>query len=332
MARKMHIPFKPLKTVFVTMLLFFSIFVVFNPTAFAFPFPFENIIHNFYTCQAVLDIDYDEEAAMDPLLPINRTKTIKLSFTPSVNGYFADQLVKQYGNAIFEVLLNVDDKPDWCAISLNPLKMGVSGGAIGEAAIATLIISVNENAPAFEEDTIKLRVWMGGAGAIEGGEYTRDIRFRAGYLPLVGLNAPNNFLETSPGETAKFNIELENLGNAKTKFESKVLNIPEGWEVEIPSNTVVDPKRLNTNYKETISLVVRPSIDFGYHDEREIIQVSITPVYFKDSSLKGDEYLLSFVVQNRGFSTPGFELFVALIAIASLIIITRKRLSGGKSR
>ncbi|EMR73475.1 hypothetical protein MCGE09_00624, partial [Thaumarchaeota archaeon SCGC AB-539-E09] len=77
--------------------------------------------------------------------------------------------------------------------------------------------------------------------------------------------------------------------------------------------------------KSTVQLVVQPPYSFGYHNEREVIQVSMTPSYYADPTLKGQEYVLSFVVQSRGFSTPGFEAIFVIIAMIGMTLIFKKQ-------
>lgn len=56
-----------------------------------------------------------------------------------------------------------------------------------------------------------------------------------------------------------------------------------------------------------------------------MIRISITPSYFDNESLKGEEYLLSFIVQSRGFSTPGFESVLVIFAFIVMTFIVKKQ-------
>ena len=88
----------------------------------------------------------------------------------------------------------------------------------------------------------------------------------------------------NPLETTTFNIEIENLGNAKTIVTSNILNVTIGWTVTITNETILKTATIGENPKKTISLTVKPPFEFGYHNEREVIQVSIIPSLFDDPS------------------------------------------------
>ena len=97
--------------------------------------------------------------------------------------------------------------------------------------------------------------------------------------------------------------------------------------MEILSGFVLGSENVGGDPKETIILKVRPPISFGYHEEREIIQVALTPSYYKNSEYSGEPQYLFFVVQSRGFSTPGFDFITLLFAFSliSFLIFRRKR-------
>jgi len=153
-----------------------------------------------------------------------------------------------------------------------------------------------------------------------------EIPFTPGYSPVISFTTPNgNFKEIGPGNTANFDIHLENLGNAPTEVTFKILNQPKGWSPNIISMTTLGSKVLGEETTKEIPFVVQPPYNFGYHNERQSFQVSLTPAYYRDPTLTGKEYVITFVVQSRGFSTPGFEMVFALTALVGLAFITKKR-------
>jgi hypothetical protein len=79
----------------------------------------------------------------------------------------------------------------------------------------------------------------------------------------------------------------------------------------------------------TAYLVIKPSHSFGYHNEEASIQVSMQPVYADDFSKKGEITTQTFLVESRGFSTPGFEMILFLSAVGAIMIVLsfyRKRM------
>jgi hypothetical protein len=102
-----------------------------------------------------------------------------------------------------------------------------------------------------------------------------------------------------------------------------IFSIPEGWYVDINPSVTIGQYQ-GDNYKIILNLVVKPPVNFGYHEDREEIKISITPSSFHNSSFKGENYELSFFVYSRGFSTPGFEGIFLIFGIIIIIFIFRK--------
>jgi len=118
------------------------------------------------------------------------------------------------------------------------------------------------------------------ATLVKAGNFTQEIPFTIGYLPQLSFTYPDgNVKNINPDETAFFTIELQNWGNGFTKVYTELVDVPEGWLTEIVQNTTLGTYQLGTNNKKTISLNVKPPTDFGYHEDRAIIKVKITPVY-----------------------------------------------------
>ncbi|EMR73816.1 hypothetical protein MBGDN05_00292, partial [Thermoplasmatales archaeon SCGC AB-539-N05] len=228
-------------------------------------------------------------AAYAPILPVEMVKEIPITVSYLVTGYYAEEIMKVYeetNNTVF-LDLYVEEKPEWCTVSILPPTLVMPTTTSLKTANATLSVTVNENAFAFSESTIKIRVNVKGIGAIQGGTFCHDVLFIPGYLPILGINTPDGTTElVTPGATANFDIEIENLGNAKTEVVFRVLNVPKDWSPNIISNTVLGSKVHGDDPKSTVQLVVQPPYSFGYHNEREVIQVSMTPSYYADPTLK----------------------------------------------
>lgn len=282
-----------------------------------------------YNCYSVIKIDYDEEAAHVPLIPIDMIMNIPITLNYHVDGYFDGDIPAFYANVRHLnnfIYLYIENKPDWCNATISPNFIQMPALANGTTENVTLTIKIDDSAHAFDLGKIELKVRVTDMGVIKGGTFYNDITFSPGYFPLLKLTIPGERVELiEPLESTKFDIEIENLGNAKTLVTSKILDVPEGWTVAIDPETVIGTSTMGDNSKKTISLSLQPSIEFGYHNDREVIQVSITPSYYDDPSLTGQEYLVSFLIQSKGFSTPGFEAVLALSALIIVVICAKKR-------
>jgi hypothetical protein len=243
-----------------------------------------------------------------------------------VTGYFAEELLHYYEGINLFIDIEVNETPDWCTASILPRKLIIPASVNWSTNNATLSMAINEAAPAFSVGLVKVKVIVRGFGSIKGGEFFQDIRFIPGYLPVLRLNVSESTCGLiGPNDVANFDIEIENLGNAITDVTCRVIDVPDGWITSIDSNITIGSRTRTGDIKRTLRLTVKPPHDFGYHEEREIIEVSITPSCFGNSSLAGEEHLLYFVVHSRGFYTPGFEIVFVFFALIGVVLISKNR-------
>jgi hypothetical protein len=317
------------KTVTVCIILMISlvgVFTVCMPTTSAGLLKFLN---KAYTCNSEINIEYDSNAARDPFLPVDMVKEIPLTVNYRITGLFAEEIPFYYhgGEAFNFIYLYVEKTPDWCTASVEPSIIFALPRAEGTTKGAVLSVHVSKNAYALSEGTITIKAEIPKRmGSILGGVFYQNITFTPGYLPNLRINTPEGTIKfMGPGETTNFQIDIENLGNADTRLTCKVLDLPKGWTSSISSDSVIGSEVTGTNPKKTIQLDVQPPYGFGYHNDKEVIRVSITPSFFNNESLVGKEYSLSFIVQSKGFSTPGFETVFGLIALIAVVLLLKKR-------
>lgn len=310
---------KHFRTTFIILIIFISFLALFIPLTPAAP------IDKFFS-YSIIQIDYDEEAASESLLPIDMTKEINVTLNYFVDGIYDEIIPPHYegkGNFVYLYIIN---KPEWCIATISPNFLKLPGTAEGIFENVTLTLKIDEKAHALLYGTIGLKIEVQNTGPVKGGVFYSNISFNPGYLPLLKINVPNETIkQIGPLESTRFEIEVENLGNAKTLVLSKPIDIPDGWNVAIDVETVIGTSTSGDNPKKTISVVIQPPIDFGYHDEREIINISIIPSFFNDPSVSGQEYLVSFLIQSKGISTPGFEIPLILFSIIFIVLILNKR-------
>lgn len=288
------------------------------------------LLDNVYECQYVLDIDYDVEVAQSPLLPVHRSIDIPLTIKIKVIGLFAELMMPYYNGEIPNtprvdaiLYLYINNTPSWCTATISPYILTVKADTEFISNNATLHIKIDENAPAFQDGNIEIKIKISKLGAILERTFYVSIPFRIGYLPLLKLDVNSTVETISPLESAIFYIDIENLGNAKTNITFNAVTNLEGWEVYIVSSITLGTKVLNETSKNSIILLVNPPYDFGYHQEQKVIQISMSPSYYNDSQLKGEEYQLSFLVKNTGFSLSGFEGVFVFIALVGMIIVKK---------
>jgi hypothetical protein len=173
---------------------------------------------------------------------------------------------------------------------------------------------------------IKIKATAEKTGIIEGYEDEFTLSFIPAYNALISHSLPEtNSKEIGPMDTATFPITIANLGNARTVVLLNIVSAPKDWIAMITSQLILEEEAGST---ATAYLIIKPPKGFGYHNDEQTIKISMQPVKADDYSKKGDITYETFLVQSRGFSTPGFEtiIFLGAFAMAFLIVTyTQKR-------
>ncbi|HID24905.1 MAG TPA: hypothetical protein EYP23_00340, partial [Thermoplasmata archaeon] len=279
-----------LKASIVLGLLLTSLLSAFTPTASA-----AGILKG----QGNLKMEFSAEDAAQLVIPLREPISVSINVSYLVSGVFAPLIAQIIGGRMPVMIeLSVDETPDWCTAVISPGIVSTEVSTTYKSAKAVVRISANENAPAFTQSKVRIKMYaraLRGLGC-EVSEVTfyDEIPFTPGYSPVISFTTPQgNFKEVGPGTTAKFEIKLENLGNAPTEVAFKVLNQPKGWSPNIISMTTLGSKVLGEETTKTIPFVVQPPYSFGYHNERQAFQVSLIPAYYRDPSLTGKEYTIT---------------------------------------
>jgi len=282
-----------------------------------------------YHCEPKFRVEYDKTVVQNPIMPLDKPYEIPIEISCTIQGVLGDIVAEVYDDKFF-VDLYVDSAPEWCIATADPPLIEIPISSNWVTTNATVFLTIKENAPAFEEGILRVRVKSRSIGMsrtiIPEGNTSLEIPFRVGYIPILGINVTNGYYRViDPYETASFEITITNLGNGKTEVSSEITQLPEGWTAEIPSNIILGSRLRGSNPEKTIQLMVKPSYTFGYHEEQGVVKISLTPYSFKNTSLKGEPYMLSFIVHNRGFSLPGFEGVLALFALIGLVFCTKTK-------
>jgi len=316
--------FRTVKASIVMGILLISVFVAFMPSSSA------GIIKS----SSNLKLEYDASALEENVQPLGGPRPVTINVGYLVSGIFAKQAVDFLAGRVPPMIeLSVEETPSYATAWVEPNVVSPDMGTSWSTASATLWVSFKENVPARAEVTIKVKMHARSIPGIlfEVTEATSygDVSFTPGYLPIISVTTvTGNFKEISPGQTATFDIELENLGNAKTVVDFRILDIPKDWSPNIQSRVTLGAGVLGEDPKTTVQLVIQPPYGFGYHNDRETIRVEITPSYYGDPGapdVTGLPQIETFTVQSRGFSTPGFEAVFALFALIGVAFIVKKR-------
>lgn len=309
---------RTVKVTFVFALLLFSLIMVILPTGSA----------KIIKLTPNIIVTYDIEAASQVITPIETRLNIPLYIDFQVTGpLVALGGIPEYLDETTDVYIDliVESCPSFCSASINPSTVqSPITQELSRASEAILIVSVNENAPGFDDFTVRVKAKsnkvIGILSEIPELEKTGDVRVQPSFAALISIEEPKgNYLEIGPMDTADFEIRVENLGNAPTEVTFEVLDIPADWSPNIQETVILGSGLIGENSAKTVTLRIKPPYGFGYHNERKTFQVKVTPSYYRNAALEGKIYTLNFTVQSRGFSTPGFESALVLFALAAVI-------------
>ena len=317
---------KLLTRTFITLTILFILFTIFIPLSSAAP------MDDFIKCEAIVTVLIDEESKNEPIMPYSSPQNVSIIIQCQIRGILQDIVSEIYGEKEGEkiyIFPTIHKTPTWCTASINPPLLKVPVSEEVQSTNATVTLTLDRNSPAFEKGEIEINIFTRKLGntavVIPSSNKTFIIPFTVGYIPIIAINhLEGNYKAITPDDTVKFPIELINMGNGKTVINTDVLSIPDGWTVDIIPLATLDARYLGEKYKTTLNLAVKPPIDFGYHEEREVIQISVTPSSYVNPSLIGEEHILTFVVHSKGFTTPGFEGIILIFSIIILLFIFKK--------
>ena len=308
--------FKTKKASIVTGLIFVGVLVAVSPTTSA------GLIFNF---QSILNVTWGNET-LEPIVPRGELRTLTLVITHTVaRGALGEGVLVTLTGALIKIDVSIIETPSWCTatISQGTLSVTVQPDEISTVE-TTLTIQVANNAPAYELGYVKVKATAEKTGVIAGYENDFTLSFIPAYKALISPSLPEtNSKEIGPMDKVVFPIDIANLGNARTVVLLNVVNVPKDWVAIINSQLLLEE---GTGSKATAYLIVKPPKSFGYHNDDQTIQISMQPVKADDYSQKGEITYETFLVQSRGFSTPGFEIIIFLGAfIMAFLIVTSVR-------
>lgn len=247
---------------------------------------------------------------------------LNINFSVAKGWFLAGFVYNFYIGRQVNIKLEILETPTWCEASLSQgtLTTNLPSDITDPRNIPTkMVISVDPDAPAFAQGSIRVKATVEKIGAIDGFEQSFDLPIQPDYLPLVQPELPDtNTKRIGPMDTAVFPIEITNLGNARTKVFLEVSHAPDDWIAVVTDTIILDESE---GSKNTAYLTVRPPKGFGYHDDDASIKVKITPAYADDTTLQGNVETLTVIVESRGISFIGAEVIFPIIILVIVLLV-----------
>ena len=283
---------------------------------------------------SLVRVQWATGATSEPVVPRGTPLGLDLNVSYTVTrGALGKLALAIYQGRQINVNLEIISAPSWCTVGLSTLSMAFTIPA--EAGVITsfptkLTLTVSDQAPAYGLGNIVIKATAVPAGLIGGYSAEYTLTFTPGYKPLISVTLPKtNTLSIGPMDTATFPIQIQNLGNARTYVNLNVSNVPSGWTAVVTSQVILDN---GTGSTATAYLVVKPPKNIGYHYDENTITVALTPARADDQTQKGATTFEQFLIQSRGFSTPGFDpiIFIAALAIVLGIVMMKRKKNKNK--
>jgi hypothetical protein len=276
----------------------------------------------FFNLQSVITVGWSGNQTAEPVVPRGAIRPVDLEVSYVITrGVLGKGVLAAYSGKQAFVKLEVVDSSPWVTATLQSDTVAFELSETLQTKGNIVSFQVDEDAPAFGLGFIKIKASINKMTVIEGFEQTFTLNFVPSYKPLIDPSLPEtNTKEIAPMDSAVFPIEVENLGNARTIVFFDVVSVPENWNAIVTSQVTLDEKVGATS---TAYLVVKPDKGFGYHFEEKTIRVSLTPARADNLADRGETLYETFLVQSRGFSTPGFEMILLLGALLIFVIITK---------
>jgi hypothetical protein len=311
--------FKAVKASIVTGVVLISVLFAVLPTASA------GLI---FDLQSVLTVEWSANQTQQPVVPRGALRALDLTISHTVTrGVFGQAMLNVYRGKTIIINVEVVETPSWCTATIGQGTLATTVQP-GEPTYVktTLSLQVADDAPAFGLGYIKVQATARKAGLITGFIQEFTLTFVPDYKPLIQPAYPEtNTKKMGPLDTAVFPIQITNLGNARTVVLLTVVDVPTEWNAIVTDQLILEE---GEGSSATAYLVIKPPKNFGYHNDEKTITISMQPVKYDDYSKKGEITYSTFLVESRGFSTPGFEsiAFIGALAVVLLIItFYRKR-------
>jgi hypothetical protein len=306
---------KTVKTCFILGLLLFSTLTCLAPTPSAGPI---------VGLSSYVDVSWNSSASEKPIVPRGGLRTIDLDvrYGITTGGILADLILPFYTGRQVTITLEILNYSSWCTPTLKSGSI-VTAVLNGEITLKSQItLTVDVDAPAYAGGVVRMKASVDKIGPIDSFEQAFDLQFTASYLPLIKQQILNaNTQQIGPMDTAVFQIQVENLGNARTVvfFEVDTSTLPEGWTA-LPTDNIILNEPPQQGATGIAYLTVRPPHTFGYHYDIASIQVKITPARAENDKERGEPQYATVVVESRGFSVIGLEFVAPIIIIVALAI------------
>lgn len=258
-----------------------------------------------------------------PVIPRGELRPLPIVITYGTNfaglaRMLAGLLFALHNGRQVNLKLELVDWSPWCTPTITQTTITTSVSDSEQELKGNLNLRVDLEAPAFGSGFVKVKITVPKVGMIEKFENEFTLEFSPAYLPLIKQQTVgSNTKRIGPMDTAVFPIEIENLGNARTKVKLEVVDIPDGWTAIVTDLIILDEVEGSSG---TAYVTVKPPKSFGYHDDTAGVVIEMIPERAENPLEVGSAERITVLVESRGFSVIGLEAFAIPLIFIILII------------
>jgi len=280
-----------------------------------------------------IDLDYDTSPLNDPLaIDVSVAIPLKVRYWTDIPAIFRAipfpiNYLILFGQAIGpmqKIHLEILNPPDWANVYISSPDVLTDIPFSEEEhreITANLILSPRVEAPAVSYK-IDIVASCNQIKRLNGFSYQESIDFTPSFIPTIQISTDNPIRTVGPHESINFKIDVKNLGNKITRVTPKLIGVDEDWTPTInPPEYEIPP-----NQESTFTFSIVTPFDFGWHNDYGRFQLDFrSEVYPFRQSAANHTQSIYLVINNYGFSTPGFEFITLISALMVIGIIIKRR-------
>ena len=282
-----------------------------------------------------LEITYDISPLNQPLqIDVAISIPVTVKFWTDIPSVFALKSIRFPFSNLFlfgapigpeqQIHLEINNQPTWANVYFSSPDILADIPFEGETPVnktVNLIISPKVEAPA-EPQSLDITASSQTLKRLNGFSQSINIPFTPSFIPTIAITMDEPIRTVGPHQSVNFNIQITNSGNKITRVTPVIIGADSAWTPTInPPQFEIQPNQANTF---TFSIIT--PFDFGWHNQYGRFEINFdAQVYPFVSGSPTSNQSVYVVVNNHGFSTPGFEAVIFIIAIFAVALILQKR-------
>jgi len=285
-----------------------------------------------------ITFSYDPSPLNDPLaIDVSVTIPLTVKYKTDIPKHF-NKIPFPFNNYILfgtaigpmqKIHIEVLNPPDWANIYIStpdvlidiPIGDPDNPETMYVEEQVNLILSPRVEAPA-ESYTINIKATCDPIKRLNGFSHQEAIEFTPSFIPTVQIFTEKSIRTVGPHEPVTYQIKVKNIGNKITRVTPTLKGVDEKWTATInPPQYEISP-----NQESTFTFSIITPYDFGWHNEYGRFEIEfLSEVYPYRSAAASNTQSIYLIVNNHGFSAPGFEFPLILIALMAIVIMIRKK-------